>query len=111
MSVHNLPARGSVSSLPTHDLRPSTDLTYAVPMEEEQEGINWARVLHALKRYKWLVLGVTVAGVAAGVVATRFVAADYSVESTLWVDQLSRRTAGEDVPRPGSGAPRGRKPA
>jgi capsular exopolysaccharide synthesis family protein len=49
-------------------------------------------VLHALRRYKWLVLAIAMLGGAGGIVATRFVSPQYKVEATLWVDQLSRRT-------------------
>jgi capsular exopolysaccharide synthesis family protein len=90
MSVNNLPVRGPLP--PTAAIETAAaDLTYAVPLEE-QDGINWRRVMHALRRHKWLVLAATVLGTAIGVVATRFVSPQYRVEATLWVDQLSRRS-------------------
>src|SRR5690349_5007343 len=89
MSVHNLPVRGPLPPTPAHEAAVA-DFTYAVPVEE-QEGINWSRVMHALRRHKWLVLASTIVGTALGVVATRFVSPQYRVEATLWVDQLSRR--------------------
>ena len=86
MSDHHLPVR-SPGTLPSGERPP--ELTYAVPLEG-REGIHWARVLHALRRYKWLVAGMTVLGALVGIVATRFVAAEYKVSATLWIDNAGR---------------------
>lgn len=47
--------------------------------------VSWTRYLAALRRYKWLMAGVVVLGVAAGVFFTRMLAPEYEVHSTLWV--------------------------
>ncbi|HLL45769.1 MAG TPA: Wzz/FepE/Etk N-terminal domain-containing protein, partial [Longimicrobiaceae bacterium] len=43
------------------------------------------RYLAALKRYRWMVLGVVALGTALGAYATRFVKPEYKVSSTIWI--------------------------
>ncbi len=58
------------------------------PDSEDDDGgvINWSRYLAAVKRYKWLILLVTILGTAAGVLATRFMQPVYTVKSTVWIE-------------------------
>ena len=48
--------------------------------------INWGRYISAIKRYKWLILLVTVLGTAIGVIATRFMKPIYTVKATVWIN-------------------------
>lgn len=59
----------------------------------EPEGGNWARYLAAALRYKWILLGTTLLGLAAGVVGMRMVKPLYVAQATIWV---------ESQPRPGN---------
>lgn len=43
------------------------------------------RMISALRRFKWLVLGITILGTGGTVVATRFITPNYVVQSTIWV--------------------------
>jgi len=54
---------------------------------EEEPGINWGRYLAAVKRYRWLILLLTLLGTAGGVVATRFIAPEYVARATIWVER------------------------
>lgn len=54
---------------------------------EEPEGIDWRRVLSALKRYRWLVALVALFGTGAGVGVTRFLDATYVAQATVWIDE------------------------
>ena len=54
-------------------------------------GLDWRRVLGAIRRLKWLMLSVTLLGGAVGVTATRFVRPLYLTQATIWVDQTDRR--------------------
>jgi capsular exopolysaccharide synthesis family protein len=47
--------------------------------------ISWTRAVAALRRYKWLALGIVLAGTALGVFATRMVAPVYEVHATVWI--------------------------
>ena len=56
-------------------------------------GIPWARYFAALRRYKWLVLAIIVAGTALGFGATRLLTPVYEVQATIWISttEASRR--------------------
>ena len=54
------------------------------------------RVAHILFRYKWLILAVTIAGTAAGILATRLLKPAYEVQGTIWI-------AGESSSLPNAG--------
>lgn len=63
----------------------------AQPMEEPEGGIPWERFIEAIKRYKWLVLAVAVIGTALSVLASRFVKPEYTVLSTIYIEEPSQR--------------------
>jgi len=52
----------------------------------ESSGIPWARYIDALKRHVILILGVTLAGSALGLLAARRVHPVYEAQSKLWID-------------------------
>lgn len=47
---------------------------------------NLTRIVQAIKRFRWLILGLTVLGLGGGLVATRFVVPQYEVGATIWVE-------------------------
>ena len=52
----------------------------------ESEGVAWGRYVAALRRYKWLILLITVLSTAGAAVATRFIKPQYSVQATIWIE-------------------------
>jgi succinoglycan biosynthesis transport protein ExoP len=58
---------------------------------------TWRRPLLAVRRYKWLVVGVTLVGSAAGVVLARFVHPSYHARATVWI-QVPPRPIRTDGP-------------
>lgn len=52
----------------------------------DQGQLNLFRLMQALKRFKWLILGLTVAGLVGGVMATRYISPSYSVGATIWIE-------------------------
>ncbi|MEP6690695.1 MAG: polysaccharide biosynthesis tyrosine autokinase [Gemmatimonadaceae bacterium] len=65
--------------------------------EDEGEGLQLGRLFAAIKRFKWLVLTMAIVGTTLGVVATRFLHAEYEARATVW---LGSGTAGvEDMDR------------
>ena len=66
---------------------------------ELERGIDWRRVWGAVRRFKWLILSVTVLGTAAGVVAARFAKPEYLAQATIWIDQADREENRRDADR------------
>jgi capsular exopolysaccharide synthesis family protein len=60
------------------------------PLEEEEGGIPWERFIAAIRRYKWLVLAVALVGTALSILASRFVKPEYSVVSTIYIEEPPR---------------------
>jgi polysaccharide biosynthesis transport protein len=60
------------------------------------DAIPWQRYVTALKRFKWLVLLIGVAGTAGGFMATRVIKPEYEVHATIWVstDDRERSNSG-----------------
>ncbi len=63
----------------------SDGMALAGEVPEEAGGVNWGRYVAALKRYKWLMLGVVLVGTGAGAVGTRFIDPAYSVKATIYI--------------------------
>ncbi len=63
---------------------------------DDGKGVPWARYISAFKRYKWLVLLVTLLGTGAGFVATRVLRPSYEVDATIWISRetMEGRDAG-----------------
>ncbi|TFG50574.1 MAG: hypothetical protein E4H37_09040, partial [Gemmatimonadales bacterium] len=66
------------------DLGALGNLAAAPPLPEP--GIPWGRYISALKRYKWLMLGVVVIGTAGSVGATRFLIPEYKTTATIYIE-------------------------
>lgn len=60
----------------------------------EEPGIPWGRYLAAIRRYKWMILAVVVAGTAAGFGLTRFLTPEYQVQGTLWISDNRAQNRG-----------------
>jgi len=54
-------------------------------------GLDWRRVAQVVARFKWLVLGITLAGGAAGFAATRVMKPMYVTQVTVFIDQPDPR--------------------
>jgi capsular polysaccharide biosynthesis protein len=51
----------------------------------EDPGISWSRYFSALKRYKWLILFVALAGTGIGFGVTQFMTPAYQTQGTIWI--------------------------
>ena len=51
------------------------------------EGLDVRRLMESLWRWKWLIAGCTVLGIAGGLVAAQFVEPEYEVDATVWLEQ------------------------
>jgi capsular exopolysaccharide synthesis family protein len=57
-------------------------------------GPDWRRILAAVRRFKWLVLGVVVLGTGAGFGVSRLISPGYVARATIWVDVADSRNRG-----------------
>jgi polysaccharide biosynthesis transport protein len=95
------------SNLPVEPPRDVTTLAYgqnylpawAQQSALEEPGISWTRYFSALKRYKWLILFVALAGTGIGYGVTQFMTPAYQTQGTVWIT--------EDVTRQGMGPSQG----
>ena len=60
-------------------------------------GLNLGRLLQGLRRYKWLILVLTLAGLGAGIFATRFIRPSYQVGATIWIETPTADRAGTPI--------------
>lgn len=65
------------------------DRSYGAPPAEEQ-GVQWGRYLDSIRRHKWLVLLVTIAGTALGFFVTQFLTPKYTAQATIWIAEGGR---------------------
>jgi capsular exopolysaccharide synthesis family protein len=57
--------------------------------EPQNQGFQWQRSLSAVLRYKWLVLAITLAGLAVGVAGSKMVHPEYQAHATIWISTES----------------------
>jgi capsular exopolysaccharide synthesis family protein len=50
------------------------------------------RLIAALQRFRWVILGLTVAGLGGGILATRFIDPVYEVQASVWIETPGDRT-------------------
>lgn len=60
--------------------------------QEESKGPGFRRLLAAVLRYKWLVVGLMVLGTATGLLLSRFVKPEYVADATVWIEGPQERT-------------------
>jgi capsular exopolysaccharide synthesis family protein len=58
----------------------------------------WHRYVGALRRFRWLIGGCVIAGVATGFAVTRFVAPEFEAHGTIWISQNDDRRQAQDGP-------------
>ena len=61
--------------------------TWAQQSSTEEPGISWSRYFSALKRYKWLILLVVLAGTGIGFGVTQFMTPAYQAEGKVWISE------------------------
>jgi tyrosine-protein kinase Etk/Wzc len=76
------PSRGVPEVAP----RLQADLAGLAPHAEEELGIDWGRYIAALRRYKWMIIGLTVLGTMGGVFGNRLIKPDYTTAAKIWIE-------------------------
>src|ERR1051326_2473409 len=98
MSSTLVPNRTTQPVLPDDPNKSAGLESYAPqPSEGEALGQVMARLRSMLKRFRWLILALTVAGTGAGGVATRFIKPDYEVRATIWIETPSKGKSGTPI--------------
>jgi capsular exopolysaccharide synthesis family protein len=74
-------------------------MSLASPLDGNGNGVSpaqsdWQRYASSIGRHKWLVLILTLAGTALGIVATRFLDPLYTAKAILWVETAAGRERG-----------------
>src|SRR5690349_1764020 len=64
--------------------RPTLAAT-AAPFEDPNPPPDWWRYLVAVRRFKWLVVGVTLGATLLGIAGTLFLRPTYAAQATLWI--------------------------
>ena len=62
-------------------------------LDEEGGGVDFRRYLAALLRHKWLIVGLSLAGVAVGAVVAEAVKPIYQVQATIQIDLINQSPA------------------
>jgi succinoglycan biosynthesis transport protein ExoP len=79
------------AALEERRVAPTPEWSFSAPPHEPPSRVPWARYIAAVRRYKWLMLAIIIAGTALGVVATRFMSSAYEVQATIWISQPEPR--------------------
>ena len=91
---------------------PSADPATAVALPDERglgaldpeaggSGQSLGRYMAAVKRYKWIVAGLTIVGTAIGIVATKFIHPVYAAQATVYIQPTSDNRDGGKGQRKG----------
>lgn len=94
---NQLPAHSENPLRPSYPADPAQSVApWGAPATESQAGPaeQIQRILRAVVRRKWLILGVTLAGAAAGVAVGEFVEPEYQAQTTLWLEESSTSRSG-----------------
>src|SRR6266542_4663424 len=98
MSSSPVPSRTAAPPVP-HEAAATAGLDSfgAQPPDGAGPGHAVTRVLATIKRFRWLILGLTVAGTGGGIIATRFIKPDFEVAATIWIETPSSGKAGTPI--------------
>ena len=98
MSSTLVPNRTTQPPLPDDSNGSSGVESYATqPTEGDSLGHAVTRLRATLKRFRWLILALTLSGTGIGIVATRFIKPDYEVNATIWIETPSKGRAGTPI--------------
>ena len=80
------PARSALHSYPGAD----PDSLGAGGLHDPLKAIT--RIVASLKRFRWLILGLTLTGLGGGILATRFIEPEYEVQASVWIESPSNES-------------------
>lgn len=79
------------ATLPGHESQPGN------PPPTRTPAATLTRAIAALRRFRWLIVGLTLMGLGGGWVATRFIQPDYQIEAKIWIETQPQGRAGAPI--------------
>ncbi len=76
---------------------PITTALEAIPEPPPSTAPSLLRVISMLRRFRWIIVGLTVLGLGGGILATRFIKPNYEVQATIWVEAPARGRLGGPI--------------
>src|SRR5688572_23779444 len=70
---------------------------YSEPLHQNTGSNNISRLISALRRFRWVIAGLTLLGVAGGIVATRFIKPEYEVSARIWIETPNNNRVGTPI--------------
>lgn len=70
---------------------------YSEPPSQLATSNSISRIISALRRFRWVIVGLGIAGIGGGILATRFIKPDYEVTARIFVETPSRGQAGTPI--------------
>jgi succinoglycan biosynthesis transport protein ExoP len=70
---------------------------YSEPLHQNTGSNNISRLISALRRFRWVITGLTLLGVAGGIVATRFIKPEYEVSARIWIETPNNNRVGTPI--------------
>jgi succinoglycan biosynthesis transport protein ExoP len=89
--------QGSKDSLPQPAFSPVPSPGALAAFSEPKSAPNLSRIISSLRRFRWLILGLSALGLGAGIAASRVIKPDYEVRATIWIETPSQGRAGTPI--------------
>src|SRR5262245_56383554 len=76
---------------------PITTALEAIPEPPPSAAPNLFRIISMLRRFRWVIVGLTALGLGGGMLATRFIKPNYEVQATIWIEAPTRGRLGGPI--------------
>ena len=70
---------------------------YSEPLHQNTGSNNISRLISALRRFRWVIAGLTLLGVAGGIVASRFIKPEYEVSARILIEPPTGNRVGAPI--------------
>ena len=70
---------------------------YSEPPYQNTGSNNISRLISALRRFRWIIAGLTLLGAAGGIIATRFIKPEYEVSARIWIETPNNNRVGTPI--------------
>jgi capsular exopolysaccharide synthesis family protein len=70
---------------------------YSEPPSQSTGSNNISRIISTLRRFRWVIAGLTLLGIAGGIVATRFIEPEYEVSATILIEPPTGNRVGAPI--------------
>jgi tyrosine-protein kinase Etk/Wzc len=76
---------------------PITTALEAIPEPPPSTAPSLFRVISMLRRFRWVIVGLTLLGLGGGILATRFIKPNYQVQATIWIEAPNQSRMGGPI--------------